>query len=461
MSILLPPTDGAELRAARPAQLPPADDRPGARAREKSSSEPSKAGRQPILVSLADVRMEPLRPLWNGYLYRGKLHLVEGDPGLGKSTALLDLAARLSTGNPMPDGSPVVARVGVVILSAEDGLADTIKPRLEAAGADPSRIFAMSGVSDRPGDLPGLPSDLDAFEAAIVQSQAALAVVDPLMAYLDPQVNSWRDQDVRRALGALMEVAERTGCAIVCVRHLNKSTGTQAVYRGGGSIGLVGAARVALLVAADPDDEQRRVLATVKNNLSPHASSLAFRLVPDEATGAARIEWLGASTHHASSLLAVPTEPEERSAIDEGVAVLEEILAAGPVRATIAKRAALDAGIRAATLQRAKKSAGVETRRVGGAGKDGWWEWQLPTKACTPALRRSTPADEWLRPDESVLAAVKTGGLPSSPMCTRCRQPADERDLITVGGNWKHRNPAACHLDAASTSLSEQEPEAS
>lgn len=450
MTVPLPPSDGADLYAARPAPLPLPDNRTNSKTTNGSAGLAPRTGRQPILVQLQDVHSEPLSPLWDGYLYRGKLHLIEGDPGLGKSTVALDLAARVSRGGAMPDGSPGISPAGVVILSAEDGLADTIKPRLKAAGADLARIVALSGVVGRPGELPALPTDLDVLEAAIREVQAALVVVDPLVAYLDPRVNSWRDQDVRRALGSLMEVAQRAGCGIVCIRHLNKSASTHAVYRGGGSIGLVGAARVALLVAADPDVEQHRVLATVKNNLSPEAPSLGFRLTPDEATGVARVEWLGISDHRPSSLLAVPQMPEEQSAIDEAVDVLYQILAGGPVRATVGQREAHLAGISTSTLQRAKRVAGVKAQRVGDLGKDGWWEWQLGTKALTDALRRSSPTDESLRPPESALA-VPVDPLGDSPptICARCQRPAEERDLITVGGTWKHRNPASCHLEAA------------
>jgi hypothetical protein len=327
----------------------------------------------------------------------------------------------------MPDGTPGIEPAGVVILSAEDGLADTIKPRLDAAGADLTRIVALCGVSDRPGELPALPSDLGVLEATIVGHDAALVIVDPLMAYLDPSVNSWRDQDVRRALGPLMTVAERTGCAIVGVRHLNKSAGTHAVYRGGGSIGLVGAARVALLVAPDPDDERRRVLATVKNNLSLEPSALAFRLVPDEASGVARVEWLGPSAHRPASLLAQPETLEDRSAIDEAIGVLQQILVDGPLPATEAKREARIAGISASTLQRAKKAAGIETRRVGGLGGDGSWEWQLPTKGLTHQLRHPSVISESLSEGEAALAASVALSLnPLERPCARCQSPAQD-----------------------------------
>jgi hypothetical protein len=351
----------------------------------------------PVLVRLEDVRREPLTPLWAGHLYRGKPHIIEGDPGLGKSTMSLDLAARVSTGATMPDSSPGIAPAGVVILGAEDGLADTVRPRLEAAGADLSRIVALTAIMDAEGErLPALPLDLAAIERAISEVDAALVIIDPLMAFLDSSVNSWRDQDVRRALAPLARLAERTGCAVVLLRHLNKSAGSHALYRGGGSIGIVGAARVGLLVAADPDDDERRILATVKNNLAPHPPSLAFRLVGDEATGAARVEWLGESEHRASALLAIPSGEDERGALDEAIEVLRTILGDGPLPAKDAEREARSAGLSEATIRRARKAAGIRSERVGGLGRAGAWQWSLSPKALTETLRRSPSESEHL-----------------------------------------------------------------
>jgi putative DNA primase/helicase len=333
----------------------------------------------PVLVSLASVKRGRVAPLWDRHIFRGKLHLVEGDPDLGKTTMTLDLTARVSTGAAMPDGTPGIDPAGVVIASAEDGLADTIRHRLEAAGADLDRIVALTAIVDAHGErMPGLPSDLAAIEAAIAKVDAALVFIDPLMAYLDGAVNSWRDQDMRRALAPLASLAERTGCAIVAIRHLNKSAGSHALYRGGGSIGIIGAARVALLVAQDPDDPERRILATVKNNLAPHPPSLAFRLVGDETHGAARVEWLGESEHEASALLAMPADEDERGALDEACEVLRVNLANGPVPAKDAEREAYSAGLRRATLQRARKTAGVVAEKVGRPGESGqYWQWRL------------------------------------------------------------------------------------
>src|SRR4029079_8173039 len=171
-----------------------------------------------------------------------------GDPGLGKSSLTLDMAARISTGRPMP-GALDAQRppADVVLLSAEDGLADTVRPRLEAAGADLTRIFAMDAVPTgpgRPGRPPVFPDDVGWLHDLIVMKGVRFVIIDPLMAFLGLSVNAMNDQNVRRALFPLSRLAETTGAVILVVRHLNKNTQGSALYRGGGSIGIIGAARI-------------------------------------------------------------------------------------------------------------------------------------------------------------------------------------------------------------------------
>ncbi len=220
------------------------------------------------VVTLDSVRPEHISWLWPGRLPAGKLVVLDGDPGAGKSTLTLDFAARVSTGSPWPDRTPCPAG-DVLLLSAEDGLADTIRPRLDAAGADPSRVHALTEVitAGDDGELrsrpPVIPGDLHLAEQVITEHGVRLAVIDVLMAYLSGEVNAHKDQDVRRALHQMSGLAERTGCCILVIRHLNKSGGPNALYRGGGSIGIVGAARAAFIAVADPEDDtgRTRVLA--------------------------------------------------------------------------------------------------------------------------------------------------------------------------------------------------------
>jgi hypothetical protein len=331
-------------------------------------------------VLLSEVIPERVRWLWKGRIALGKLNLVDGDPGTGKSAATTDLAARVSVGKPWPDGTECKAG-GVVILSAEDGLADTIRPRFDAANGDPSKAVAVSTVPDAEGNERqiAIPGDLHVIEAAIERVWAVLVVVDPLMAFLPGEVNSHRDQDVRRALAPLARLAERTGAAIVVIRHLNKAAGGNALYRGGGSIGIVGAARSGLLIAKHPEDDGRRVLASIKSNLAAPAPSLVFGLTSNEG-GAVRVDWKGETGLDASALISAPTDHEERSALSEAQEFLREVLAAGPEPAADVRDEAESAGISKRTLDRARQSLGVSAEREGEPGKRGGgkWFWRLP-----------------------------------------------------------------------------------
>ena len=350
---------------------------------------------------LSDVEAEQVGWLWRGRIPKGKLSIWEGDPGIGKSAATIDVAARVSVGHQWPDEVPCEAG-GVVLLSAEDGLADTIRPRLDAAGADPSRVLALTTIRDAHGErLVSIPEDLEVIRDGIKRVNAKLVVVDPLMAFLSGDVNSHRDQDVRRALAPLAAMAEDTGAAIVVVRHLNKGTGGSPLYRGGGSIGIIGAARCALLVAKHPEDENRRVLASLKSNLGPLAPSLTFTLA-EAANGAARVEWRGETSLTAAALLAAPVDPEERSALDEAKDFLRDALEEGTRWSKAIKKEAREADISEMTLKRAKSELGVRSVKE----VDGWY-WQLPQSK--EIKGDQTPKADLLDPLESLPA---TNSLP-------------------------------------------------
>lgn len=337
---------------------------------------------QPASVRVADVAPEHVEWLWQARVPLGKVTVLDGDPGLGKSTVTLDLAARVSTGTPMPDEQERSDPAAVLMLSAEDGLADTIRPRLDAAGADVTRVHVLGEVVvDGAARLPEIPSDLSLIEREVQLLGARLVVIDPLMAYLTDRVDSRSDHHIRRALSPVAALADATGAAVVVVRHLNKSGGGKAIYRGGGSIGIVGAARSALLVAQDPDDEGRRIVAPMKSNLAAPPPALAFRLVPDEVHGCARVKWDGRTDHNADQLLASPLDDEEKSAVDECAAMVRDLLITGPLPSKEVQRAARDADFSDSTLKRAKARLGVKGRqRAGETGRRGspGWECYLP-----------------------------------------------------------------------------------
>jgi len=352
-----------------------------ARAQQELAAGPVPGRGGGVLVNLRDVVPRKVRWLWPARVPLGKVTQFDGDPDLGKSTVLLDLAARVTTARPMPDGArgDFGGARGVVVLSAEDDPADTIRPRLDAAGADVERVVVLLGVRDARGLRGPTIADLDALRQAVRAVDAVLVIVDPLMAHLPDARDAHRDQDVRRALAPLAAFAAETGAAVAAVRHLNKNggvAGSAPLYRGAGSIGIIGAARAGLLVAADPDDPtgERRVLAVVKSNLAAKAPSLAYRLVP--TAGAVRVAWEGPTPHTAAALLAAAVSAEDRPALDEATAFLREALASGPRPAAEVKIAAKEAGIAERTLERARLRAGILTRKEGFAGAP--WVWMPP-----------------------------------------------------------------------------------
>ncbi len=249
---------------------------------------------------LSEVEARQINWLWHGRIPLGKITMLDGDPGMGKSLITVDLAARLSTGQPMPDGTP--GKQGSVLLVApEDDPYDTLKPRLEAAGGDPTRVRLLhTGESfdsnkvriyDRPFSLS---RDFDALTKAIEFTSAILVILDPLTAIIGNNVNTSHDQAIREIFTPLALLAERTACAILIVRHLGKASSSNPLHRGAGSIGIIAAARTGLIIAPHPENHHQRILATTKNNLSKHASDLIYQVV-ENTHGLPYIQWLGES----------------------------------------------------------------------------------------------------------------------------------------------------------------------
>jgi RecA-family ATPase len=333
---------------------------------------------QIALTTLADVQPERVSWLWPGRIPAGKLVTLDGDPGLGKSTLAISLAAPITTGGDWPDGSTCAYPGAVLLMSAEDGLADTTRPRCDAAGADVTKVHSIDGVPlDDEGTLrPPTLADVAGLEEAITDTHARLLVIDVVMAYLPTGTDSHKDQDIRRVLSRLAALADRTGCTILLIRHLNKAKGGDPLYRGGGSIGIVGAARAGLLVAPDPDDEDRRVLASVKSNLCPAPESLAYRLVGEGEFGVARVQWEGQTQHTARSLLAAHDgDDEDRREVDHWLtAYLEEDTGAANARDVI--RDGKLAGFSEDVIKKARKRMKLQTNRHG-FGKGSTVVWSI------------------------------------------------------------------------------------
>jgi hypothetical protein len=325
---------------------------------------------------LSQITSAPVRWLWERYLPRGKLAILDGDPGVGKSLLALDLAARLSRGGYLPDGTAAADRPHVtLILSGEDGAEDTLRPRAEATGGDLDRVLVVASTD---GPLPRFPADVPALEESIRAHRADLVVIDPVMAFLPPEVAANSDQCVRGALNVLAELAERTDCTILLVRHLRKKEGGKAIHRGLASVGIIGSVRAGLMAAPHPADPELRVLAVTKTNLARKPPALGFRLVGDDA-GRAAVAWEGPLDVPADALglpVPVPLFPRDRAAD-----WLHRELARGPRKVTELLAAAAEAGIPDRTLERAKAELRVKAQFVHSRGGERAWYWYDP---CAP-----------------------------------------------------------------------------
>lgn len=344
----------------------------------------------PVIVRLSDVRPEPVAWLWPGRIALGKLTLIAGDPGLGKSFLTLDMAARVSRGWAWPD-APGVATTpgGVVLLNAEDGVADTIRPRLDAAGADVTRIVTLEAVrsvgangreSARAFDLS---RDLSALEDAIQSVEGCrLVVIDPVAAYLGG-VDSHKNAEVRGLLTPLGAIAERHGVAVVAVTHLNKSAGGPAIYRAMGSLAFAAAARAAWVVSKDRAGPHRRLLLPIKNNIAMDTGGLAYRIEPLGVDGCPVVEWEPDPVNVSAddALAGDRGEGGGRSERDDAAEWLVNQLAKGPQAAKDVERDASEAGYSFATVRRAKAAIGVVSRKPAFGGP---WEWTLPAQDAQP-----------------------------------------------------------------------------
>jgi hypothetical protein len=334
--------------------------------------------------------------LWDGRIYRGKLNMLDGDPGCGKTMIALDLAARVTTGRPLPglsSDSPAAGEHasepgGVAYFTVEDDPGDTIRPRLLAAGGDPGRFLVVTHVTP-PAETAGAEpqprlvtlNDTAEIVRAIQRVGARLVIFDPFNAYLG-EINAYKDQEVRRLLAPLARIAQVTGAAFLFIRHPNKAVGSAALYRGGGSIGIIGAARSGLVAGRDPASpvgESRGALASVKNNLGAPVPSLAYQIVAD-AAGLPVVRWLGESQLTAEALLGhqVREGQQDDSQRARARRWLSQALTEGPRLEEELRTQAAEEGISYATLRRAKQDLGAGSVRQAFGGA---WSWRLPIDA--------------------------------------------------------------------------------
>ena len=308
------------------------------------------------IIRMSEVDTQAVEWLWEPYIPFGKVTIVQGNPGEGKTTFALRLAAACTTGGTLPGMKPLPP-FQVIYQTAEDGLGDTVKPRLIEAAADLDRVLVIDEAKRE------LTLSDERIEKAITQNGARLIILDPIQAYMGEKADMNKANEVRPIFRRLAEVAERTGCAVILIGHLNKAAGGQSAYRGLGSIDFRAAARSVLLIGRVKREPNVRVIVHDKSSLAPEGKPVAFCLDPE--TG---FSWIGEYDITAEELLsgaggntATKTEQAERLILD--------LLADGKELASeeIVKAAA-EAGISERTVQNAKRNMGgiLGARRVGG-----------------------------------------------------------------------------------------------
>ena len=318
------------------------------------------------LIRMADVQAESVNWLWEPYIPRAKVTLLEGDPGVGKSWLSLAISTAVSLGKGLPgqnNGNPA----SVLLASAEDGLGDTIRPRLDTMKADLSRVFAVDGLFTLDD------SGLAMLEGYIVDNKPMLVVLDPLVGYISAAVDIHRSNEVRAVMSKLAALAEKYKVAILAIRHLTKGGMAKPIYRGLGSIDFTAACRSVLLAGYDPANPQSRGLVHIKSNLAPTGDAIGFEITDGS------FYWTGNSDLTAAKILAVE-DSEGKSAFDEATEFLKEELENGPVEARQVLRDARNVSIAERTLKRAKDKLGIKTSRRGKKGKRGGGKfiWELP-----------------------------------------------------------------------------------
>lgn len=225
------------------------------------------------MIKMSEVQSQEIEWLWYPFIPYGKLTIVQGDPGDGKTTLILNIAAKLSKGEGMDNDMKLMESMNIIYQTAEDGLADTVKPRLEKAGADCERILIID-ESDK-----SLSMADDRLEEAIIQTGARMLILDPIQAYLGGGIDMNRANEARDMTKRLGALAEKYKCAIILIGHMNKASGNKAAYRGMGSIDFFAVARSVLLVGRVEGEPNIRAVVQIKNNLAQFGHPKAFELM--------------------------------------------------------------------------------------------------------------------------------------------------------------------------------------
>jgi len=310
------------------------------------------------IISMDSIQRQEIEWLWYPYIPYGKLTIIQGDPGEGKTTFVLNLAARLSRGIGFNKGDDMRQPINIIYQTAEDGLADTIKPRLEEAEADCTRILVIDDSEK------SLTMDDCRLERAIEQTKAKVLILDPIQAYLGDGVDMNRANETRDMTKKLGAIAEKTGCAVILIGHMNKSGGSKAAYRGIGSIDFFAVARSVLLVARIADQPNIRVVAQIKNNLAAEGSPVAFEL------SEGKFNWIGNYDITVDELLGGYSKSNKIQQAKQLLKSLSGTKVMIPSKEVFEKAKAI--GISQRTVEEAKHELGIEAKRMNGR-----WHWDL------------------------------------------------------------------------------------
>ena len=308
----------------------------------------------------SNVHTKPVEWLWYPYIPLGKLTVIQGDPGEGKSTFVLNLVARLTLGQSMPDGFSPGGRRVAIYQCAEDGVADTIKPRLQQAGADCEKVAYIVD-----NDI-ALTLEDGRIEMAIKQTRASVFIVDPLQAFIPPDSDMQSATKMRSVLRKLENIAERNQCAVILIGHMNKGSGAKSLYRGLGSIDIAAIARSVLMISRDENRPGIRYMYPIKSSLAPEGPAIAFSF--RERGG---LEWHGSYDLNTAQLMdSVTVKTTKR---EKARAKLIQMLEKSDKPAKEVYAALSEIGVGSRTVEKVKKELQITTYRSGGS-----WFWSLP-----------------------------------------------------------------------------------
>lgn len=320
------------------------------------------------LIHMEDVVSKEVEWLWYPYIPYGKITIIEGDPGEGKTTLVLKLAAALSMGLPLPcDDDKEYEPIHIIYQTAEDGIEDTIKPRLEKAGADCSMIRVIDETDKE------LSMTDDRLEQAIIETGARLIILDPIQAYIGATVDMHRANEIKPVLKHLGIIAEKHNCAIILIGHMNKASGSKSTYRGLGSIDIQATARSVLLVARLRDKPNIRIMAHDKSSLAPAGDAIGFEMTEDNG-----MVCIGPYDITIDELLS-GNEGRGKKKLDIAENFIKEyfgtnkVIPSNEIMMEAAKRS-----IKRNTLLSAKKKLGITSDKEKAEDGTIYWTWIMP-----------------------------------------------------------------------------------